>query len=426
MKNVLFIAPTTREHVALPKIADELGIKLIWDDFVGDYFDDFLEKDAKKENTLDIVALIEQTIEKYKNQKLSGVISAVGYPGMSAVAVIAERLGLPGPKPKAIMRCEHKYYSRLAQREIVPEATPAFHLIDPRDKSTLENVKDLPVFLKPVKSSMSMNAFQIHSREELIERAAIAGMPERFTKPFDDMTKAYTDLDLSCDYLIVEDLLKGRQVSLEGFVYGGKPVIMGIVDGEMVPDTLSFNRWLYPSRLPPHVLDQMESIATRFFKGIEYDSAMFNMELIWDEEADHVFIIEVNPKIASQFPDLFEKVDGTSSYKAMLEIAVGTAPTFTRRKGEFKVAASCVLRSFEDKKVVRKPTKEDVAAVRKKYPDALVSIIATEGKNLSEQTQDTFTYRYGLINIGAQSVEELEGKNEDCKSLLNFEFASAK
>jgi biotin carboxylase len=422
MKNVLFIAPTKREYRSLPALAEKLGIRLIWDDFAGDYFDDFLEKEATKENTLNIVDLIERTIEKHKSADLSGVTTAVGYPGMEAVAVIAERLGLPGPSSDAIMRCEHKYYSRLAQREVVPEATPKFWLIDPQNNNTIESVQQFPVFLKPVKSCMSMNAFRVRSKEELISKVANATMPERFTKPFDDMAKAYTDLQLSCDYLMVEEMLKGKQVSLEGYVWDGKPVVMGIVDGEMVADTLSFNRWLYPSRLPADVLEWMEDIAVRFFSGIGYNNAMFNMELMWNPETNQVSIIEVNPKIASQFPDLFEKVDGTNGYEILLKVAIGEEPQFKRRKGEFALAASCVLRTFEDKKVVRKPQQEHLDAVKDKFPDALVMVIATEGKNLSEQTQDTESYRYGLINIGAQTVEELEQKNELCKSMLPFEF----
>jgi biotin carboxylase len=422
MKNVLFIAPTAREHRALPALAEKLGIRLIWDDFAGDYFDDFLEHGAEQRNTLDIVDLIERTISKYRDADLSGVTSAVGYPGMSVVAVMSERLGLPGPKPEVIMQCEHKYYSRLAQQNFVPDATPWFAMIDPAEPSTFEKIKSFPAFLKPVKSCMSMNAFRLKSREEFLEKVKSASMPERFTKPFDDMAEKYTNFQLSCDYLLVEDLLKGRQVSLEGYVADGEPVVMGIIDGEMVPGTLSFNRWLYPSRLPDHVQQRMERTAKDFFKGIGYDNAMFNMELMWDEEKDRVSIIEVNPKIASQFPDLFEKVDGVSSYQYLLQLAVGEKPVFKPRQGKFKLSASCVLRKFEDQKVVRKPKDEDLQKVREKFPDALVSVIATEGNKLSEQTQDTDSFRYGLINIGANSLDELEEKRATIEKMLPFEF----
>jgi biotin carboxylase len=422
MQNILVIAPTGRERRDLPSIAAELELNLIWDDFAGDYFDDFLEHDASSES-LDIVQLIEDTIARYKDQNIRGVTSAVGYPGMSVVAVMCQRLGLSGPIPETIMLCEHKYLSRKAQQEIVPEATPWFALIDPARPDSVRNVKRFPVFIKPVKSCMSMNAYRIDSQTELFERVRNALHPVRFYKPFDDMVRAYTELGMGSGYLLAEELLTGHQVSVEGYVADGQPVIQGIIDAVMFPGTISFKRFQYPSQLPPEVQSRMESIACRFLREIHYDNAMFNMELIWNEETDRISIIEVNPKIASQFPDLFEKVDGTSSYRTMLQIAAGMKPEFVHGQGKFKVAGSCVLRIFEDKKVVRKPTPEHVEAVRRIYPDALINIIATEGKYLSEQLQDTASYRYGLVNIGAQSMEELEEKFEHIKSMLPFEFA---
>ncbi len=45
-------------------------------------------------------------------------------------AVLAERLGLPGPGRAAFMRCHDKLESRRIQAEAVPEATPAFAAVD--------------------------------------------------------------------------------------------------------------------------------------------------------------------------------------------------------------------------------------------------------------------------------------------------------
>jgi biotin carboxylase len=422
MTNILVIAPTGREFRTLPRLASELGMTLTYDDFAGEYFDDFFDHDPD-EVSLDIVEMIESTIAKHAG-KVDGVTSAVGYPGMSAVALFAKRAGLPGPSPKTIIMCEHKYYSRLAQREFAPEATPAFHLINPQDASSLEPVRDFPVFLKPVKSCMSMNAFKIESQAELAQRVSEALLPRRFYRPFDDILKAHTDLELGCGYLLVEELLTGHQVSLEGYVHNGHCVVMGIIDAVMFPGTLSFKRFQYPSQLSSDVQQRMVDVATKFFKGIDYDNAMFNMELMYDPIKDQVRIIEVNPKIASQFPDLFERVDGTNSYSVLLQIAANRTPSFSKGKGQFKIAGSCVLRTFENQKVLKVPTTENLAAVARKYPDAIVQVIATEGKYLSEQLQDTASYRYGLVNIGANSEKELVDKFEDIKSMLDYRFES--
>ncbi len=56
------------------------------------------------------------------------------------------------------------------------------------------------------------------------------------------------------------------------------------------------------------------------------------------------------------------------------------------------------------------PDKENIAGVEKQFPDSIVQVIATKGKKLSDQLQDSNSFRYGLINMGADSQEELSAK----------------
>ena len=57
---------------------------------------------------------------------LDGVIGTGDYPACMLAALVAERLGLPGPSPAQIVLHSHKLYSREIQKRLVPEATPAF------------------------------------------------------------------------------------------------------------------------------------------------------------------------------------------------------------------------------------------------------------------------------------------------------------
>ncbi len=89
----------------------------------------------------------------------------------------------------------------------------------------------------------------------------------------------------------------------------------------------------------------MEQIAATLIEGIGYDNAMFNIEMIYNPKKDTVHIIEINPKIASQFPDLFEKVDGSNTYEVMMRIALGLPPGFTR--GQRQIQNSSQLRAAD-------------------------------------------------------------------------------
>jgi biotin carboxylase len=423
MKKILLISPTSREYRYLPKVADALSCQLVFEEFAGSFFDDLLSSNHQDgARSLEILPLIEEAMRRYKESGISGVTSGVGYPGMPVSSIIADGLRLPGPTAESVLLCEHKYYSRLAQQRLVPEAVPGFHLVDPGNLDGLADSLDFPLFLKPVKSCFSINADVISNPEMFRRSVASCLLPEGFLKPLNDLIHAYTDFPLDASYLLAESLLEGTQVSLEGYVFEGRVHVLGVVDSVMYPGTISFQRFEYPSRLREDVQKRMARIAETFINGIGYDNALFNVEFMYNAETDQVHIIEINPKIASQFTDLFEKVDGASSYRPLLEIALGEEPAFPKGQGAFKVAASCVLRTFENKRVLGVPSAEQVEALTKRFPDARMEISVSPGRLLSDVMQDGKSFRYGLVNIGADSWDELDDKFELCKSLLDFKF----
>lgn len=427
MKRVLLLCPTGREYRHLPAVAARLNCRVIFQEFAADYFDRQLSAadDEPDSAELDTLSLIEEIVSRYTRERIEGVTSAVGYPGMPVASVIAARLGLPGTTVESVLLCEHKYYSRAAQRKLTPSATPSFQIVPPVGPGEPDALDiPFPLFLKPVKSCFSINAQRVSSMPELRRAARKSLMPAWFLRPFDDLLKAYTNYEYDASHLLAESLLEGTQVSLEGYVFRGRAHTLGIIDSVMFPGTISFERFVYPSRLPAEVQARMSRIAETFISGIGYDNALFNMELMYNAATGEIHIIEVNPKIASQFPDLFEKVDGTSSYAPLLQVALGEEPAFARGRGEFKLAASCVLRTFKDRRVLRVPSEAQLAELTRKFPDARIEISVAEGELLSDIMQDGKSFRYGLINIGANSEAELDAKLESCKNFLDFKFAA--
>ena len=156
--------------------------------------------------------------------------------------------------------------------------------------------------------------------------------------------------------------------------------------------------------------------------ALAFDNCQFNIEYIYNPDADTVHIVEINPRMSSQFADLFEKVDGTNSYSVLLDLALGKAPQLKRRQGNHHAAFSCVLRTFQNQKVLGLPATEEIEALQSEFPDIRVEILATEGLKLSQQMQDTCSYRYGLLNIGGRDKEEILEKFDYCKSKLTFLF----
>jgi hypothetical protein len=199
---------------------------------------------------------------------------------------------------------------------------------------------------------------------------------------------------------------------------------MGITDSILYPGKSSFACFEYPSRLPAAVQRRMECIARDLIAGIGVDYSMFNIEMFYNAASDAIHVIEINPRMSYQFADMFAKVDGSNSYTTQLQLCMGEKPDFVKGTGQYGVAASWVLRLFENQRVTRVPTKQELREIQRLYPDALIVIKVEEGTVLSDLSQDEQSYRYAVVNLGGRDWQDLQARFCDLNSRLNFEFAS--
>ena len=253
------------------------------------------------------IAFVQGAVEAIRSYCVDGVTSSSDYPGRLVAGVIASELGLPGPDAKTMLRCSHKYYSRLAQREAVPEATPEFALIDPHNLVEGSLGIQFPLFVKPVKSWFSQHARRVDSFDELVQFVQSESVRDHLSKyvnPFNELVAEYTDFEFNGSYMLAEELLSGEQVTLEGFVFQGQLTVVGVVDAMMYPGTISFQRFHYPSELDLDIQNRMSEIARRVMGFIGFDNGLFNIELFYNHQTNKIRIIEINPRMCGQFADL--------------------------------------------------------------------------------------------------------------------------
>jgi biotin carboxylase len=363
-----------------------------------------------------------------------GVVAFDDYPASLLAVAIAERLGLPGPSLASVVTCNNKAWSRLLQAAAAPEAVPRFQIIDPHRAHRPDDLQlTYPFWLKPVKSSLSYLGFRIASFAEFERAVALsrAGLPA-YSAAFQelmDMARPSVPGDaanIRADWLIAEELLSGRQCTLDGLMSGGELTLIAVVDSIRLPNRVSFTRFDYPSRLPRATQAKMVDIAQRVLRRIGFDDGLFNMEFFVAEGGEMPKIIEINPRFSPQFSDLFEKVDGTLTHQYVVEMATGERPAVAQRRGRHRIAASCVLRVARDHIVTRAPTARDIARLQSAIPDAHVYVTTDAGDRLSESAQDSYTYRYGLIHLGARDRLDLKKKLAKAKKLLRYRLKPVK
>ena len=419
-RTILVICATHRDHRELPLLAPP-GINFIFHDYASTPLEDLINaREVGRCPVADPLAEIERILNLVKGCEIAGVISSDDYPGSALAAAVARQLGLPAPDPGVVLICQHKYLSRVAQKKHAPDAVPPFALIDVVNGASLPSTFAFPIFIKPVKSFFSIGAERIASQVELSALLPRWRELDEFFLPLDRMLDHYAGTSIGSKRLIAEELLKGEQVTVEGYAFGGKVHIMGVVDSVIFPGTLAFARFEYPSSLPQSVQARMSEIATTVMEGLGFDNGLFNIEMMYDEDADRIAIIEINPRMASQFADLYEKVDGTNTYLVLLDVAQGQQPQFRARAGRYPFAASCVLRAFEDHVVAALPTEADLERLKRVYPDIRIELHGAVGRKLSEDMQDGISYRYGIVNLGGRDRTEVLEQFAACRKRLGM------
>ncbi len=422
-RTILVVCPTHRDLRELPLVSPP-GVKYLFHDYASTSLEDLICNVASRADFANgPLEEMETILDKVAGIRLAGVISTDDYPGSTLAAAIAERLGLPGPDPGVSAICQHKYLARLAQAKLVPEAVPPFALIDVAEDTPLPQSLRFPLFVKPVKSFFSIGAERVESAAALARLLPRWAALDQFFAPLDQLLRRYASSSIGTKRLIAEGVLTGEQVTVEGFVHDGTASIMGVVDSVMFPGTLAFARFDYPSALPDGVQQRMAEIAAILMQGLGFDNGLFNIEMMYDPSADLISIIEINPRMASQFADLYEKVDGTSSYTVLLDIAQGRTPRFNRRQGRYGFAASIVLRSFEDAIVAAMPGEADLERLARDYPDIRVELLARVGRALSAEMQDGNSYRYGIVNLGGHDRGHVLEQFAACRERLGIVFA---
>jgi hypothetical protein len=417
---ILVVCPTHRDHRELPRVSPP-GVKYLFHDYASTSLEDLICNVMRHGDfTAGPLEEMDAILAKVAGIRLAGVISTDDYPGSALAAAIAKRLGLPGPDPAVTLICQHKYLSRIEQAKRVPHAVPPFALIDVAPGVPLPEGLRFPLFVKPVKSFFSIGAERIDSASALAALFPRWAALDQFFVPLDQMLQRYTGASIGTKRLIAEGLLKGEQVTVEGFAHEGEARIMGVVDSVMFPGTLAFARFDYPSALPESVQRRMADIAATVMTGLGFDNGMFNIEMMYDREADLISIIEINPRMASQFADLYEKVDGTNSYAVLLDIAQGRTPSFARRRGRYAFASSIVLRSFEDFFVAALPSETDLDRLARDDPDIRTEILVRVGRTLSSELQDGNSYRYGIVNLGGRNRADVLARFAACRERLGI------
>jgi biotin carboxylase len=290
-KHILFFNATYIKKELTLKTAKDLGLKVSvvgpkLPDWSKSYVDQFIEADTYNiEETMSVLR------EYHEKDPFDGVITFWDR-DVEPVAYVASEFNLPGSSIVAAARARNKSLMREAL-EVHNVPRPKFIRISGAWAELKKAADEVgyPLIYKPVGASASKGVFKVNSAEELYptwEKMNKFAVPEN-----DKMFTFYRD-----EYL-VEEFMKGKEVSVEGVVSKGKVHIVGVTEKWADPVNFTEYQHAFPARLPEDTVKDLYDVTLQGVKALELDNCGFHAELIITEQGSK--IIEISGRLGGDF-----------------------------------------------------------------------------------------------------------------------------
>lgn len=277
--------------------------------------------------TNDIPALI-AFLRPYR---FDGVITVCDY-YIDTVREVAKAFDLPCPFPDQVKTVRQKHLMRQAL-DRAGLANPNYRLAN-----SWTEVKEAaaaigyPLVLKPVDLASSAYVSLIGNVKELQDAYDVL---DAFPLNFRDQERDRT-------YLL-EEYMKGEEVSVESVSYKGETTILGITDKSITGHPYFIeNGHMFPAKLS----EETEAEVTRFVRdalhAAGFDHGIAHTEVKLTAEGPR--IVEINPRTAGNYiVELIERVTGIDLLHAFVDLSLGEKPVITAKDSGIASAAVMFL-----------------------------------------------------------------------------------
>ncbi|MCX5281229.1 MULTISPECIES: ATP-grasp domain-containing protein [unclassified Streptomyces] len=375
----------------------------------------------------ELLAKAEKLLDAFDGT-IDAIVGYWDFPVSTLVPMLAERYGTRSTSLESVVKCEHKYWSRLEQ-EKVTDRHPRFGRVDlSAEKPSPPEGMNFPMWLKPALSYSSELAFGVDDMTEFEEAVAdIRDGISRVGRPFEyvlDRLALPPEMDgVGGEVCLAEEEMSGIQVAVEGYVDHGEVTVYGALDSINYPGSSCFLRHQYPSTLPEPAIKELHDVTRRVMEQIGMEAATFSVEYFYDPHTGRISLLEINPRHSQSHAELFQYVDGVPNHHCMVSLALGRDPRMPHRAGHYAMAAKWYHRWFADGVVHNVPTPDDLRRIEREIPGTRIDIVPSEGSRLSDLPgQDSYSYELAHIFTGGDTEEELREKYDRCVAALGLTF----
>jgi biotin carboxylase len=329
---------------------------------------------------------IEEAIKMAKRFKVDGVLSIASDICLPAVAAVNEALGLKGLSKNQVNLTTNKALMRKRFRENrIPG--PNFSVFCDEDKIVDAcTTVGFPSVMKPVDSAGSRGVFYVNSIDQVSKAFQVA--------------KTYSH----SGYVILEEFMPGKEVSVEAFVAQGKIKILTLSDKVRTPPPYLLDTALqFPSAYESFIQNKIKDTAYRAIKVLELDNCPVHMELIISDDKPKIVEVASRGPGFKVYTDIIPHVTGTDCIANQINLLFNKKVDL-ERKGPLKGA--CLLFLGSNQEGLVKTIK--LAKNEKRHPVGLeVDIYVKPGDRVRKLTcgADRLGHILALADTRRQAVE---------------------
>ncbi|WP_198420932.1 ATP-grasp domain-containing protein [Massilia atriviolacea] len=269
--------------------------------------------------TNDVPALIAFLRAQHRVLKFDGVVTICDY-YIDTVAQVAQALELPQAFCSNVAMVRRKHLVRQAlEKAGLPN--PAFAAVTSWDaaRAAARGI-GYPLILKP--SDLASSAFVKLVKDEDELHAAFSAL-EAFPVNFREQARE--------PLWLLEEYMKGEEVSVEACTFGGKTTIIGVTDKSLTgfPYFIEDGH-MFPARLDGDVTESVCELVTAALEAVGLDHGISHTEVKITRKGPR--IVEINPRPGGNYiAELIERVTGIEFLSAQIDLALGRQPDLTRK-----------------------------------------------------------------------------------------------
>lgn len=344
--------------------------------------------------------------------KPDGIISLTDETSLVS-SLIAEKLNLNSPIPQSIAQIQHKgnFFTKLKNKNYILPST----VVDANDYHIHKNKIKYPIFIRPVRGTLSQHSNKISSVAEFDNFISSKGK-----LPFSKLQKSFfnNQLKMSLQQYIFQPCVNFKQYTLDGMILNNKTKIIGITKSIFDDKGHSFIRFDFPVNFNKNIKSKLENLIKDLTETFGYDNGMFNIEFFLDGYTNKVYLIEFNTRHSREFECLYNSRYTHSITDMTTQVSLNKKPNLSIRKDNV-IAKSFILRKYKDFVITKLPNEKELDIIKQKYNLEKIKIDQKINQKLSNKKQDSYSYRYGVIDIHGTTDKEIFSKYEKVKKELN-------